>query len=148
MYIQVMEFNKERNKLELDMKLELNMLREEIREFWEATTVAERLDAFIDVEYVWIGTQIKASYNTFAIPDELTNSIKQSLGVMGDILAEELGMHMSECYHKARNIVCDCNQMKGKDRDKEGKVIKDSHVRDATKEIALMIEAITKPKEY
>ena len=143
-----MTFNKERNKLSLDMKLELSMLREEIKEFWDAETVAQRMDALVDTEYVWIGTQMKASYNTFHLPDELVSSMRQTLGIMGDVLAEELGMHMAECYHLARKIVCDINAMKGTDKTEEGKVKKHKELRDATKEIGLMIESVTKPKEY
>ena len=143
-----MEFNKKRNQLVLNMKLELDMVREEIKEFWDAETVAQRLDALVDTEYVWLGTQIKASYNTFHLPDELVSSMRQTLGIMGDVLAEELGMHMAECYHLARKIVCDINAMKGTAKTEEGKVKKHKELRDATKEIALMIESVTKPKEY
>ncbi len=143
-----MEFNKKRNQLKLNMKLELDMVREEIKEFWDAETVAQRLDALVDTEYVWLGTQMKASYNTFHLPDELVSSMRQTLGIMGDVLAEELGMHMAECYHLARKIVCDINAMKGTDKTDEGKVTKDKKLRDATKEIALMIQSVTAPKEY
>ena len=145
---EVTEFNVKRNQLAFDMNLELKMVQEEIREFWDAETVAERLDALVDTEYVWIGTQIKASYNTVALPDELVNSIRQTLGLMGDILAEELGMHMSDCYHSARKIVCEINNMKGTDKDEDGKVKKHKELRDATKEIALMIQSVTAPKDY
>jgi len=148
MYIEVMKFNKERNQLKWDMKLELDMVREEIREFWDAETIAERLDALVDTEYVWIGTQIKSSYNTVSLPDELVNSIRQTLGLMGDVLEEELGVHMSDCYHSARKIVCEINSMKGTDKDKDGKVKKHKELRDATKEIALMIQSVTAPKDY
>ena len=143
---EVTEFNVKRNQLAFDMNLELKMVQEEIREFWDATTVAERLDAFVDTEYVWIGTQIKASYNTRALPDELVNGIRMTLGLMGDFLAEELGMHMSSCYHEARKIVCEINATKGTDVDKDGKVMKKKDIRDATKEIAIMIEEIKNGK--
>ncbi len=147
MYVEVMKFNKERNQLVWNMDNELKMLKEEIKEFWDAETVAQRLDALIDTEFVWIGMQMKASYNTFHIPDELVTSIRQSLGIMGDVLAEELGKDMAMCYHNARKIVCECNAMKGKELDDDGKVIK-GKIRDATKEIALMIESVTAPKSY
>jgi len=149
MYKEVMVFNQERNQLKWDMNLELNMIREEIKEFWDAETVAERMDAFVDTEYVWLGTQMKASYNTVAISDELMNSVRQTLGIMADILAEELGMWMAECYNNARSIVCEINAMKGTKKTEGGKVEKHKGLRDATKEIALMIEAVTKPtREY
>ncbi len=147
MYKEVMQFNKERNQLDWNFDNELLMLREEIREFWDAETVAQRMDALVDTEFVWIGTQMKASYAVFHLPDELVNSIRQSLGVMGEVVSEELGKDMAMCYHNARKIVCECNAMKGKELDDDGKVIK-GKIRDATKEIALMIESVTAPKSY
>jgi len=143
---EVTEFNIKRNQLAFDLNLELKMVQEEIREFWDATTTAERLDALIDTEYVWIGTQVKASYNTKALPDELVNGMRQTMGLMGDYLAEELGMHMSSCYYEARKIVCEINATKGTAKDADGKVMKKKDIRDATKEIAIMIEEIKNGK--
>ena len=42
--------------------LEIAMIKEEIREFYEAETLAERIDAMIDVRYVYEGTQLKYNY--------------------------------------------------------------------------------------
>ncbi len=148
MYVEVLKFNKERNQLVWDMNNELKMLKEEIQEFWDAETVAERLDALVDTEYVWIGTQIKASYNTVAIPDGLASGIEGSISLMEEYLQEELGDKIYECLGKAREIVCRANAHKGKELDKDGKVMKDGKVPNATKDIALMIEEVTKPSTY
>lgn len=151
MIIEVVEFNKKRNNLELDRTLELNMINEEIHEFWDATTVAERVDAFVDTEYVWIGTQVKYSFNGNPVESDFTEYVNQSLDLMGSYLAEELGEKANEVIYKARKIVCDANARKGTKRNKDGKVEKGkeySEKIDATKEIALMIEEVTKPTEY
>ena len=154
MYIEVAEFNKKRNQLELpktdgktNITNELLMIREEIREFWDATTVAERLDAYIDTKYVWLGTQIKASYNTSYIPDELYDGVGRTLRLMEDMLIDELEDDFFKCEQLAEKIVCRVNSHKTNKKDENGKVIK-GDIEDATKSIALMIEEVTKPTSY
>ena len=142
MYIEVIEFNKQRNKLELDFKNELLMLREEIREFWEAHTVAERVDALVDTEYVWIGTRAKCSYNTYSIPSDIKEGIEASIDLMTEYLFEELGDNMLHILGRARAIVCSANAEKGQKLDENGKVTKEGFKRDATAEIAEMITEV------
>ena len=147
----VVEFNKRRNQLKWDLDLELKMLREEIREFWEAETIAERVDAFVDTEYVWFGTKVKASYNTIALHKDLTKSVEDSLTLMQEYLFKELNSKVWEVIENARKIVCKANALKGSKLDKDGKVLKDEAYKeaiDATKQIALMIEEVTKPRSY
>jgi len=151
MIIDVVNFNKKRNKLAWNDVLEIKMLDEEIREFWDATTVAERVDAYIDTQYVWIGTRVKASYNSVAINIDVRNTINQTLELMEDYLKEELGKHYDTVIANAKKIVCSANELKGSKLNEDGKVIKDEKYRaaiDATKSIALMIEEVTKPKSY
>ncbi len=142
MLIAVTKFNRERNGLELNFNNELNMLREEIKEFWDATTVAERVDAFVDTEYVWLGTLVKCSFNTFAIPKEIKDGIEASLSLMSNYLTDELGEDCSKIINNARDIVCSANAEKGKKLDKDGKVTKEGFKRDATAEIAAMIKEV------
>jgi len=151
MLIEVTQFNKERNKLELNQMLEANMLAEEIKEFWDAVTIAERLDALVDTEYVWMGTKVKYSFNNITLPRDLEDGVHQSLNLMEAYLQEELGEHFWTCLQAARKIVCQANELKGMEKDKDGKVLKDKAYKeaiDATKTIALMIEAETKPRDY
>ena len=157
MLIAVTKFNRERNGLALFIENglnanipvaqrntagftnELKMLREEIREFWDAKTVAERVDAFVDTEYVWLGTKVKCSYNTYSIPTEIEAGIADSLNIMSHYLLEELGEEYHKIINKARDIVCSANAEKGKNLDKDGKVTKEGFTRDATAEISTMI---------
>ena len=151
MIIDIAKFNITRNKLVWSMESELLMLKEEIREFWDAETTAERVDAYIDTQYVWIGTKIKASYNTMVLPDEVLTMVELSLGLMKDYLYDELGDKYHQIIASAEKIVCQANELKGKELDVNGKVIKDeSYTKaiDATKRIALMIEEVTKPTNY
>ena len=151
MIIAVTAFNKPRNELVLKIELEGNMLLEEIKEFWDATTIAERLDALVDTEYVWIGTRIKHSYNGMAISVDMIRGVEDSIRLMQEYLNEELGDNYYECYTEAKKIVCQANEIKGSKLDDDGKVEKSDEYKravDATKRIALMIEEITKPKGY
>ena len=97
---------------------------------------------------MWIGTKIKASYNTVALPEDLERGIEGSISLMEDYLEEELDKHIFECLGKAREIVCRANAHKGKELDDDGKVIKGKDTPNATKDIALMIEEVTKPSTY
>ena len=144
-------FNKSRNNLELNIQLELDMLKEEIQEFWDADTVAGRVDGYVDTDYVWIGTKIKYCYNVTDLPTALKSNVEMALELMSDYLKDELGEHYEEVITNARSIVCQANELKGKAKDENGKVIKDDKYReaiDATKRIALMIEEVTKPRSY
>jgi len=160
MLIAVTEFNRKRNGLALFVENglnanvpaaqrntvgftnELKMLREEIREFWSAETIAERVDAFVDTDYVWLGTLVKCSYNTYSIPKEIKDGIEASLHLMSAYLTDELGNACSEIIDNARDIVCSANAEKGKNLDKDGKVTKEGFTRDATAEISTMIADI------
>ncbi len=160
MLIAVTKFNKERNGLALFVENETNanvpaaqrntigftnelkMLREEIREFWDAKTIAERVDGFVDTEYVWLGTQVKCSYNTYSIPKKIKDGIEASLYLMSNYVIDELGDDYFEIIRSARDIVCSANAEKGKNLDKDGKVTKVGFTRDATAEISTMIADI------
>ena len=147
----VTEFNKKRNKLAFDPKLEAEMIGEEIKEFWDATTTAERLDALVDTEYVWIGTRIKAGYNGFFVKTDMRNWVEDSIALMHSYLSDELGEHFYICYKNAEKIVCNANAIKGSMLDENGKVMKDDEYNrkiNATHQIAEMIEDVIKPKGY
>lgn len=151
MIIAVTQFNKKRNNLELNPKLEIGMLMEEIKEFWDATTVAQRLDALVDTEYVFLGTRIKFSNGGTSINRDMRDWIEDSINLMYIYLNEELGEHFYICHTNAKTIVSNANAIKGNKLDEDGKVMKDdeySRKIDATKQIAEMIEEVTKPKPY
>jgi len=144
MRVEVIEFNKNRNKFKLDTNLEINMLEEEIQEFFNATDTAERLDAYIDTKYVYIGTQAKTMYNGYTIDDTIRKWIDSSIKFMEDTLIEEVGFNnFKTIVKKAEKIVCNANALKGKKLDNNGKVVKDEAYKeaiDATQQIREMIK--------
>jgi hypothetical protein len=148
MIIEIFEFNRQRNGLEYNEQLEKDMLLEEVREFWEAETVAERVDAYIDTIYVYKGSQIKASYNGKVLPTELADWVEYTISLMENFLRETLKKDTAIVLHKALDIVIKANQLKGNALDENGKVFKDEEYKkaiDATKQIEKMIEEVTTP---
>jgi len=144
----VLEFNLRRNKLELDTRvngLESQMLQEEIQEFYEAKTLAERIDAMIDVRYVYEGTQLKYNYNMAPMCEKLTKIVGQFHRISTTLVAEELGddsQYLDKIMDKAWDIVCEVNAMKVAELDTNGKVIKQKDLPDATAMIATMLDSV------
>ena len=148
----VLEFNLRRNKLALDTRpdgagrpLEVAMLREEIQEFYEATTLAERIDAMIDVRYVYEGSQLKYNYNMLPMDEDLTKVVGQFHRISTTLVAKELGddsQYLDKIMDKAWDIVCDCNAQKVAELDANGKVIKQEGLPNATVLIAEMLDSL------
>ena len=154
----VLEFNMRRNKLELDvrpfggstMPLEVAMLKEEIQEFYDAETLAERIDAMIDVRYVYEGTQLKYNYNFKPMDTDITKVVGEFHRLSTSLVAEELGddsQYLDKIMNKAWEIVCRINAMKVAELDANGKVIKQKDLPDATQEIRELLESmLTQPE--
>ena len=141
----VLEFNMRRNKLGLDNRpegLEFQMIKEEIQEFYEAKTLAERIDAMIDVRYVYEGTQLKYNYNMAPMCEKLTKVVGQFHRLSSTIVAQELGddsQYLDKIMDKAWDIVCEINAMKAAELDVNGKVIKQDDLPNATEKIAALL---------
>ena len=130
----VYAFNQERNQFELDMELEVKMLQEEVREFFEAESLAARIDATVDVEYVWLGTQMKCSMNGALVHRELSEWIGNFNEIAGAIVLKELhalGLVYNDVIAEATDIVCRANAAKGS-KLVDGKVSKENYGIDAT----------------
>ena len=144
----VLAFNLRRNKLELDSRpvgLEVVMLKEEIQEFYEATTLAERIDAMIDVRYVYEGSQLKYNYNFIEMDEKLTKIVGQFHRLSTTLVAAELGddsQYLDKIMDKAWDIVCDCNALKVAELDSNGKVIKQEGLPNATVLISEMLDSL------
>ena len=136
---EVMEFNRVRNGFKYDAELEIAMYAEEVLEFFDANTTAERLDALVDCSYVRMGTMLKLAYNNKSVNDlPYERNVEQ---VMVSILTEELGKHMfNKVIRVAEDIVCAANAQKCSDLDNGGKVIKTEDIPDATEQIRVMLE--------
>jgi len=142
----VYEFNQKRNGFKLDTTLEVAMLKEEIQEFYEATTLAERIDAMVDVRYVYEGTQLKCNYNMEPMDESLTKVIGQFHRLSTTIVAQELGdnsQYLDKIMDKAWDIVCAANELKLNQLDENGKVVKQENLPNATVQIAEMLKELT-----
>ena len=151
----VLNFNLKRNKLELDNRpgatsLEVAMLKEEIQEFYEAEDLAERIDAMVDVRYVYEGSQLKYNYNFLPMDENITKIVGQFHRISSTIVTQELGddgQYLDKIMSKAWDIVCRINDMKVAELDANGKVIKQHDLPDATQEIRELLESLlTKPE--
>jgi hypothetical protein len=142
--LEVLEFNRERNGLSYDEELEIRLFTEEAREFFEAKTTAERIDAFTDMEYVRLGTVLKLSYNNLS-QDELPYDVTV-VDIAINILKKELGSDFGNVLAFAERIVCEINATKGTEL-KNGKVTKALNIRNATEEIAQYLEDLRKLDE-
>ena len=145
MYYDVFKFNQKRNQFKFDMELEQNMLLEEINEFFEAETLAEMLDAYIDTRYVWYGTQMKTVNNNIVIKKYFKKWIKNALKTMIDIMVDKVeilnpSINIWMLVAKSEKIVCEINAEKISKLDKNGKVMKQKNLRNATEEIAEMLK--------
>ncbi len=144
MFKEVYEFNKIRNGFEYNVELESKMLKEEITEFFEADSLAERVDAYIDTEYVYFGTEMKTI--AAGVENGFDDLYLRAKNMMQNIIAEEVGYENLEVIiTKARKIVCDANAIKGK-KLVDGKVSKENYNIDATSQISKMIDEVLKQK--
>lgn len=146
----VLLFNMRRNKMELDEKLELDMLHEEIKEFYEAETLAEQIDAMIDVRYVYEGTQLKYNYNLKPMPPEITKIVGEFHRYSSTIVSQILGddsTHLDKIMSRAWDIVCDINELKVSELDENGKVVKQHDLPNATHKIAELLESVLTDSE-
>ena len=149
----VLDFNKIRNKFDLDTRpmeggnlpLEVKMLKEEIQEFYDAEDLAERVDAMIDVRYVYEGTQMKYNYNFVPMDKDITTVVGEFHRISTTIVAKELGndaQHFDKIMDAAWIIVCDINALKVSELDGDGKVIKQESLPNATDAIREMLESV------
>ena len=126
--INVYKFNQKRNQFKLDKELEKKMLLEEIQEFYDAEDMADRVDARLDVDYVFRGTMMKCNYAGVNVDPELFTLNQEFMTVANAVLIEEFGSNqqimnkiMGDCW----KIVCECNAMKTANLDENGKVRKE-----------------------
>lgn len=136
------KWNRDRGLLDkFDPKLELKMLSEEAKEFYEAKTLAHMLAEYADFLFVLDGT--KAKFGSQLITSHI--DIEMRLNVYGHILdwADVVKQDIESClasslggnYHElgglvsmARGYVIACNSLKGMKKE-GGKIVKnEEHV--------------------
>jgi hypothetical protein len=133
--LSVYKFNQVRNGFTLDEQLEKDMLLEEIQEFYEGRDLAERVDARLDVDYVFRGTMMKFNFAGKNVSAELFTLQKEFITVANAVLVEEFGNNqqlMNKLMKDCWDIVCECNALKVAELDENGKVIKQHDLPNAT----------------
>lgn len=165
MLLHVFEFNKKRNGFKYDGSLEILMYGEEVREFFDATNLAERFDALVDCQYVRLGTQLKMQRNgislwpynydvEYTMEELIRSELKEQFvpfSSFGSTQCSDREDLFSKLLTYSQKIVCKANQIKGSKLDENGKVLKDDAYKErinATKQIALMLEEELKPKNF
>jgi len=142
---EVYEFNKVKNGFKYDYELEISMYNEEVKEFFDGNTTAERLDALVDCSYVRMGTMCKLGYNNLSISDLPYD--KSVEGLMVSILVEEMGQDLfNRAIRLAEDIVCAANACKP-DTLVDGKVAKNADTPDATAQIDDMLKNLFEERD-
>ena len=134
----VIKWNRDRGLLEtFDPDLEIRMLSEEAREFYYAETLAHKLAEYADFLFVLEGTKAKYgcnsgtntdifnAYKEFTELHSWARSLRNEMhSVLVDILTKTGFLNRyQDLIHLAYSTVCDCNDLKGLDKD-SGKIKK------------------------
>ncbi len=154
----VFEFNQNRNAFEYSADAEIKMYDEEVKEFFDAKTFAEKVDAYIDCQFVRYGTEMKLAANgqstlPYVNQERLMYDILEAsfsdkfltIDHYGQNIACNENQLLAKIIKKAQEIVCKANQLKGYDLDENGKVIKSQAYIDsvkATEQISKMIKKV------
>jgi len=122
----IIDWNYGRNKLELDSNLEINMLAEEAKEYFDAKTFVDRVDAVCDLIFVGVGTLAKTSNAYHLSAKELFAPIDFILtDFVGRVEAEGISSEVfMGMLTESLDAVITANEEKGTDRDENGKVKK------------------------
>ncbi len=121
----IVDWNMDRNELKFDPQLEDDMLAEEFKEYWEAKTLVDKLDAVDDQLFVGVGTVAKASRD-HTPPDDFTESFEAVLSdFAGRCSAEGIELaYVGELIADGLDIVIKANQQKSAEKRADGKVKK------------------------
>ncbi len=120
-------FNQKRNQFKLDEKLEDDMYLEEVKEFFDAIDMADRIDAILDVKYVWNGTKMKYAMAGKELPVEWVQRSEEFIAMANSIIIMDFDDNhqlASKLMKEFWIIVCDCNALKVAKLDANGKVLK------------------------
>lgn len=154
--IEIIEWNRERNDLAFDPRLEVKMLSEEAREFFTAPNVVERLREYADFMFVWTGTKAKYFARTFDSPldlyledfKKLDDWVENAKYFMIEVLRKELATldskHFDNLLDASIKAVTEANKAKGTEKDAFGKVQKGHNYKAPSEAIRELLEAACK----
>ena len=121
----IVDWNKSRNGLELSEGLEYDMLQEEMREYFDATTLVDKLDAVADTLFVGVGSVAKGAYNLLPIVS-FTEEFDIILSdFAGRCQAEDIDLQfVGQLISEGLDIVIKANAQKLAEKEVNGKVKK------------------------
>ena len=102
----VYEYSKERNGFEYNREEEIEMYKQEVKEFFDASTTEERLESLCRCAFIRYGTMMKRAYNGF---DDVLPYERTPESLMVSVLLEEIPKPIfDEVLRAAENIVGEC----------------------------------------
>lgn len=139
----IIDWNQKRNGLELNIDLEVSMLREEVREFFLASSTAHRLQEFSDFVFVYIGStaKIRAKSLSSNSPQEFSQIYtacsqpvswaRRAIDNILGVLYKELTImyylddqQIESLLEASLRAVIGANEAKTKEKDGNGKLVK------------------------
>ena len=136
----VRQWNLERNGLHYNALLEKSMLKEEFKEYLEATTLVDRIDAWCDFVFVYLGTVAKYQYFWSTVTEDTNYTIGYKTyldrleelesffySVTNDIVSDLRAEFMCDkeyLFDTCMTFVCDANDKKKADKNSNGKIKK------------------------
>jgi len=125
----IIEWNRSRGNTTFNLDLEMNMLLEEAQEYFKANSIIDRIDAYLDFQFVAIGTKWKHGENK-VIEDIVFDFMDNTGFMMGCDLEdrfEKLNFPMRHYFNFINDglaIVLKYNNKKSSMKDKNGKIVK------------------------
>lgn len=148
----ILEWNRQRNGLAFDPRLEIKMLTEELNEFLQATDLAHILAEAADFKFVWAGT-VSKYYSQKHENDTmfwvgldrwkaLDQWVEEAFKMILDRTKDVFGISPVDTHNlilKALEIVTTCNELKPTTKDENGKVVKGENHQDPVELIRDML---------
>lgn len=123
-------------------EVELRIFSEEVREFWEATTLVDRVDAYCDAQFVGVGTNFKLG-NHDVMDTLITDSLNAMLCFM---MLNDFNPTNQEQEDAVFRLLDDCyqevllaNELKPKEK-VNGKIIKGNKWYDPKTNIGFLLD--------
>lgn len=125
----VIQWNIDRNHTSFNTDVEMRMLSEELHEYFTAIDIIDKFDAFLDFQFVAIGTDWKFK-NSDSNRDEILYFIDETGTLLGcdfEEQLEQIGFPMNHFFNFINDglaIVLEYNNKKSSMKDKNGKIVK------------------------
>jgi len=125
----IIEWNKSRGNTIFDLDTEMKMLLEEAQEYFHSSTLFDRIDAYVDFQFVAIGTKWKHGENK-VVEDIIFDFIDNTGFIIGcdlESIFENLNFPMRHYFNFINDgleIVLKYNNKKSSMKDKNGKIVK------------------------